>query len=72
MKPWNVKTTITNRINLKFVPFYKRIAKSNIIILKTEVHQIVGHFSGSIETDTGECILIDSMKGATHVASGKL
>ena len=72
MKPCKVKTSITNRINLEFVPFYKRIAKANILILKSEVHQIVGHFSGSIETDTGECILIESMKGATHVASGKL
>jgi hypothetical protein len=71
MKPWNVKTSITNRINLKFVPFYERVAKSNIIILKSEVHQMVGHFSGSIETDAGECILIESIIGCSEEHFGQ-
>jgi hypothetical protein len=71
MKPWNVKTAITNRIDLKFVPFYERIAKSNIIILKSEVHQMVGHFSGSIVTDAGECILIDSIVGTSQEHFGQ-
>ena len=71
MKPWNVKTSITKRINLKFVPFYERIAKSNVIILKSEVHQMVGHFSGSIETDTGECLLIDSIIGSSQEHFGQ-
>jgi hypothetical protein len=72
MKPWSIKTSITNRINLKFIPFYERILKSNIVILKSQVHQMIGHFSGSIETDAGECIRFNSINGATHVASGKL
>lgn len=71
MKPWSVKTSITNRINLKFVPFYERIAKSNVIILKSEVHQMVGHFSGSIVTDAGEYILIDSIIGTSQEHFGQ-
>ena len=71
MKPWSVKTSITNRIDLKFVPFYERISKSKVIILKSEVHQMVGHFSGSIETDSGECILIDSIRGCSEEHFGQ-
>lgn len=71
MNPWNIKTSITNRINLKFVPFYERIAKSNLIILKSEVHQMIGHFSGNIETDAGECIHIDDILGCSEEHFGQ-
>ena len=71
MKPWKIKTSITNRINLKFVPFYERIAKSNLIVLKSEKHQIIGHFSGNIKTDTGERIHIDSILGCAEEHFGQ-
>jgi hypothetical protein len=71
MKPWYIKTTITDRVDLKFVPFYERTAKSNLIVLKSEVHQMIGHFSGSIETDAGECILIDSILGCSEEHLGQ-
>lgn len=71
MKPWKIKSLITNRINLKFVPFYERIAKSNLIVLKSEMHQIIGHFSGSIKTDAGERIHIDSILGSTEEHFGQ-
>ncbi|MCA1074925.1 DUF2804 domain-containing protein [Clostridium bowmanii] len=71
MKPWIIKTSITNRIKLTFVPFYERIAKSNLVILKSDVHQMIGHFSGSIETDAGENIIIDSLIGCCEEHLGK-
>jgi hypothetical protein len=66
MKPWTLKTAITNRVDLKFVPFYERIAKSNLVIIKSELHQVIGYFSGVIETDAGEIITIDSMLGCAE------
>lgn len=66
MKPWTLRTAITNRVNLKFVPYYERIAKSNLLLIKSEVHQIIGYFSGVIETDTGEVININSMLGCAE------
>ena len=66
MKPWILKTALTDRVNLKFIPFYERIAKSNLIVIKSEVHQLVGHFSGVIITDNGDVINIDSMLGTAE------
>lgn len=71
MKPWSIKTAITNRINLKFVPFYEKTAKSNLVILKSEMHKVFGHFSGSIKTDSGERININSMLGCTEEHVGQ-
>ena len=71
MKPWTIKTSITNRVNITFIPFYERIAKSNLVILKSEMHQMIGHFSGNVETDTGECIIIDSFIGCCEEHFGK-
>lgn len=70
-KPWILKSAITNRVELKFVPFYERIAKSNLIILKSEVHQMIGHFFGRIETETGESIILESMLGSIEEHFGK-
>ena len=71
MKPWTLRTAITNRVNLKFVPFYERIAKSNLIVIKSEVHQLIGHFSGVIETDGGQIITIEAMLGCAEDHSAK-
>lgn len=66
MKQWTLRTAITNRVNLKFIPFYERIAKSNLVVIKSEVHQLIGYFSGVIETDAGQVITIDSMLGCAE------
>ena len=71
MKPWSIKSSITNRINLKFTPFYERTAKSNLVVLKSEVHQMIGHFSGSIKTDAGERIRINSFLGCSEEHYGQ-
>lgn len=65
-KPWIIKTELTNRVNLTFVPFYERIAKSNLAIIKSEVHQMIGYFSGTIETSEGEKIEIYNMLGCSE------
>lgn len=71
MKPWNLKTEITDRVTVKFVPFYERIAKSNLVLITSEVHQMIGHFSGIIKTDTGESIIFDSILGSLEEHFGK-
>lgn len=71
MKPWSLKTAISNRVNLKFTPFYERVAKSNLLIIESEVHQMIGCFSGTLETDNGEVIVIDSLIGCSEEHFGK-
>lgn len=63
MKPWKLKTTITDRVDLIFTPFFERIAKTDALIIKSEVHQMIGKFSGILKTDDGEQILITDAIG---------
>lgn len=63
MDPWTLQTVKTDRISLTFVPFYERIAKTKAVIIDSEVHQMIGRFSGYVITDEDEKLEIDSMIG---------
>ena len=48
---------------IQFFPFYERIAKTDLLILKSEDHQLFGRFSGTIEIDTGKTIQFKDIVG---------
>lgn len=58
--PWHVGG---ERVDLTFVPFYERVAKTDLLVLRSEAHQLIGRFSGMIETDDGERLTIRNMVG---------
>ncbi len=58
MAPWHLETTITNRVDLIFTPFFERVAKTDALVIKSEVHQMIGTFEGMLRTDDGEAIPI--------------
>lgn len=66
MAPWKIKSSVSDSVNLEFVPFYERIAKSDMLIIKSEVHQMVGHFSGYVKTQDGELIKLDRFMGCSE------
>lgn len=66
MKPWNIKTSISESVNLIFTPLYERIAKSDAAIIKSEVHQMVGYFNGSFTDESGERINVDNILGCSE------
>lgn len=66
MKPWSIKTDLSNRVNLIFTPLYERIAKSNLLLVKSDLHQMMGHISGTITGDTGETIILENLIGCTE------
>src|SRR4030042_4004748 len=45
MKPWTVRTQSSERIDLPFTPFFERIEKTNLLLVKSEVHQDIGRHS---------------------------
>jgi len=47
-KPWSIHATSSRAIELEFVPFYDRHAKSNLILLYSDVHQMLGRYNGTI------------------------
>lgn len=62
MKPWQMKSE-DGRLELEFVPFFERVAKTNALVLASEVHQMFGRYSGAMITDDGEKIVIDGLIG---------
>jgi|CXWL01.1.fsa_nt_gi hypothetical protein len=62
MKPWRIKAK-SKRVDLKFVPFYERVAKAKTGALSSEVHQMFGRYTGTVVPDTGETIAIADVFG---------
>ncbi|WP_419893083.1 DUF2804 domain-containing protein [Oceanobacillus kimchii] len=62
-KPWRLTTIGSDRVNLQFMPIFERIAETKAVIIKSSVHQLIGHYQGTIKTDDGKTIKIDSLLG---------
>ncbi|MBW6466989.1 MAG: DUF2804 domain-containing protein [Brevefilum sp.] len=63
MAPWHLHTSVTDRVDLKFTPFYERVAKTDALVIRSEVHQMIGHFTGTLKPDQGEPIDIKNALG---------
>lgn len=62
MKPWRFSDN-QDRLDLTFTPFKDRLAKTNLGIITSEVHQMFGHYNGSVTTEQGEVIPIKDLIG---------
>lgn len=63
MKPWRLKTEHSEQVFLTFTPMFERTAATKAVIVRSEVHQMIGTYSGRVVTNDGEEILIDSLLG---------
>jgi len=61
-KPWRF-TDSDEQVNLTFTPIKERTARSNLLVIFSEVHQMFGRYSGCIRADDGEEILLDGLVG---------
>ena len=62
MKPWKF-TDNEGRLNLFFTPFKERLARTNLGVIFSEVHQMFGHYDGEVIADNGEVIKIKDLVG---------
>jgi Domain of unknown function (DUF2804), N-terminal/Domain of unknown function (DUF2804), C-terminal len=62
LKPWIFHDT-EHRLNLIFTPFKDRTASTNLGIITSEVHQLIGVYNGEIVTDNGNVIKINKLIG---------
>ncbi len=62
MKPWKF-TDDDGRLELTFVPFKDRAAKTNLGVIASEVHQMFGRYNGFAVADDGEKIKIQDLIG---------
>ena len=63
MLPWKIKTKETALIDLRFTPFFERVAKTEVVILRSEVHQMIGTFDGVIRDADGSEYQVKQLVG---------
>jgi hypothetical protein len=63
MKPWTITAPVSGRIDLRIVPFFERVAKSNQLVIYSEFRQVFGRFSGTLVPDDGEAIQVEDIIG---------
>jgi hypothetical protein len=62
MRPWRM-TAPNGRLDLEFIPFKERVARSHVLLIQSEVHQMFGHYQGQVVTDDGETIPVQGVIG---------
>jgi hypothetical protein len=62
MKPWRF-TDDQQRLDLTFTPFKERLARTNLGVIFSEVHQMFGRYNGWARTDQGERLQIENLVG---------
>ncbi|GJM40242.1 MAG: hypothetical protein DHS20C20_05240 [Ardenticatenaceae bacterium] len=69
MRPWHI-TAPSGALDLTFTPFMERVAASNLWLIRSEVHQLFGHYSGQIAIAAGEIVPVQNLVGwaEDHVA----
>jgi hypothetical protein len=70
MKPWKIQTKFSHDVDLTFTPFFERVAETNVRLVQSEVHQLVGYFEGKIRLHDGSLLQIKQMLGCAeeHIA----
>jgi hypothetical protein len=63
MKPWEMKTEPPGQIDLRFEPFFERVATTNLLLLRSSVHQTFGRYSGTVVPDDGGPVEIEGLLG---------
>lgn len=61
-QPWKMSSP-DSRLQLEFTPFVERVAKTNLLLIASEVHQMFGCYRGTVVADDGETIHIDGLIG---------
>jgi hypothetical protein len=63
MEPWKLHSAFSNQVKLTFTPFYERVAKTDLVILRSVVHQMIGRFNGKINSLDGRQFIIEDAIG---------
>jgi hypothetical protein len=61
-QPWRMATA-DGRLDLEFTPFVERDARTNLLLIYSEVHQMFGRYAGTVKTADGETIHLKSLIG---------
>jgi hypothetical protein len=61
-RPWRMVAP-DGRLDLEFDPFIERVARTNLLVITSEVHQMFGRYRGAVRADDGEIVAIEGLVG---------
>lgn len=62
LRPWRVRSP-DGRLELELAPIYDRHARTELLVLGTEVHQVFGRWSGRFTREDGERLELRDLQG---------
>ncbi|GAA0451121.1 DUF2804 domain-containing protein [Alkalibacillus silvisoli] len=71
MKPWVIQTPQSRRVKLLFEPFYERVATKNAGVVQSNMRQLIGNYSGSVQLHEGDEIEFTNLLGWTEAHEAK-
>ncbi|HEY8541509.1 MAG TPA: DUF2804 domain-containing protein [Pseudothermotoga sp.] len=63
MKPWHIYSKDSDDIDLEFHPIYHRTAKTNLLLLYSKVHQMIGAFKGFVRDENRKTYIVRDVIG---------
>jgi hypothetical protein len=65
-RPWRIHTRKSDRVDLTFTPLFERREITNLFVVRSRLHQLVGRVDGTIVADDGEQIKLAGAITATE------
>ena len=62
-EPWTMRTTESPRVDLRFTPSFSRAQDTNLVAIRMKLAQVMGNFSGTVISESGETIRINDLPG---------
>jgi hypothetical protein len=63
MRPWRIKSPTNDDIDVEFTPRVDRAASTNAILIKPQVHQLLGTYSGCVRDAEGRLVRFENLIG---------
>jgi len=70
-KRWTIHTKFSDTVQLTFTPFFGREANTNMRLIRSEIHQLVGYYNGRIRLDNGKFLPIQQLLGTIEEHKAK-
>jgi hypothetical protein len=71
MAPWRVRTPSSGQVDVTLTPTFDRWDSTDLKVLKMQVHQCFGTWSGRIVTDDGTTVQVDGIRGFAEEARNR-
>jgi hypothetical protein len=71
MGPWRVRTPSSGQVDVTLTPTFDRWDSTDLKVLKMQVHQCFGTWSGRIVTDDGTVVQVDGIRGFAEEARNR-